>query len=278
MHPAPRDGALATALWLLDEGFWPIAIAPNSKRPIQKYWGTVPPTGDRLVATYDRHKEAGVGFKLGPAVGLVDLEIDEPEEAAAFLAAVQLPETLGWTSARGTHSLFKWDSRLNGLLTSAVAHLPGCELRAGGPARQTMSVCPPSVGTDGRPRAWNGCQEIAPLPESLLGEIELRSVRRAYDPADRQIVSSSRYAAAALHYEAEAVADAQVGTRNRTLVRAAFSLGQLVATGLLSRGTVEVELTVAALAAGLREGDIAATLRSGLDAGMANPRGVRRRG
>ncbi len=84
---------------------------------------------------------------------------------------------------------------------------------------------------------------------------------------------TNRYAEAALRYETRTVRTATPGTRNVTLNRAAFSLGQLVIAGLLARDAVEAELTDAALDAGLCEREIAGTLRSGLEAGMLRPRG-----
>jgi hypothetical protein len=57
------------------------------------------------------------------------------------------------------------------------------------------------------------------------------------------------------------------------LNRAAFRLGQLLATGILDRATVELALTGAALAAGLEEREVERTIHSGLEAGLAHPRG-----
>ena len=67
--------------------------------------------------------------------------------------------------------------------------------------------------------------------------------------------------------------------RATTLNRAAFSLGQIVARGAPGPAEVEGGLRSAAAAAGLDEREVAATLRSGLEAGLKEPRGpkVRRR-
>ena len=62
------------------------------------------------------------------------------------------------------------------------------------------------------------------------------------------------------------------GTRNSVLNRAAFNLGQVVAGGSLSEDTVRQRLTAAADAVGLEAGEIAATIKSGLEAGFAEPR------
>lgn len=80
------------------------------------------------------------------------------------------------------------------------------------------------------------------------------------------------YAAAALDREADAVRTAPEGTRNDTLNKAAFSLGQLVAGGELDEATVVTVLTDAARSAGLTEKEIGKTINSGMSKGRLNPR------
>jgi hypothetical protein len=254
---------------MLRSGLWPVPCHHREKRPIGRAWGVTFPTREKLLDTFETHHGAGIGIALGPAAGLVDFEIDALDQAAPLLSRVELPETLGWKSARGGHRLFVWDERLEGLLGSAVGHFDGAELRAGKDGKQLVSVCPPSVGDDRRRRRWNGVWTIAPLPESLLRELERKPARQAR-PAPP--TGANRYAEAALRYEAKAVRTAKPGTRNNQLNRSAFSLGQLVAAGLLTREVVEAELTEAAEAAGLGERETAATLRSGLEAGARLPR------
>jgi hypothetical protein len=76
-----------------------------------------------------------------------------------------------------------------------------------------------------------------------------------------------------LEREADRVRTAGPGTRNSTLNRAAYHLGQLVAAQALDRAAVEVALTGAALAAGLGPHEVERMIRSGLEAGLAYPRG-----
>ena len=80
------------------------------------------------------------------------------------------------------------------------------------------------------------------------------------------------YAAAALDRELDAVRTAPEGTRNDTLNKAAFNLGQLVAGGELDEATVVTVLTDAARSAGLTEKEIGKTINSGLSKGRLNPR------
>jgi hypothetical protein len=76
----------------------------------------------------------------------------------------------------------------------------------------------------------------------------------------------------ALHDETCRVASAVDGTRHDTLNRAAFSLGQLIGSGLLPELTVVTSLTNAAMQSGLPERDIPRIIRSGITAGTRRPR------
>jgi hypothetical protein len=80
------------------------------------------------------------------------------------------------------------------------------------------------------------------------------------------------YALAALREETRRVADARPGTRNDTLNRAAFSLGQLVAARLLPPLPVMTALADAAACAGLPDDEARRTIRSGMAAGARKPR------
>lgn len=283
MRPAPKRGALPTALWLLRSGFWPVPISARTdpragspgKSPIGRAWGTTVTTRDGLQATYARVRGAGIGIALGPSAGVVDVEVDDPARAAPVLDRAALPATIGWRSARGEHRVYAWTDKLGPLCDKAVVYLAGgaLELRIGAAGKQLVAVCPPTVGTDRRRRGWNGVWEIAPFPERLLEEVA--RVRGEKPPRrDRPLFSGSTvpYATAALNAEADLVRSAAEGTRNTTLNRAAFNLGQLVAGGLLERAVVEAELFSAAGTAGLPEREVAATIRSGLEAGIKNPR------
>lgn len=85
---------------------------------------------------------------------------------------------------------------------------------------------------------------------------------------------TAAYARKALDAECARVALAAAGTRNDSLNRAAFSLGQLVAGGLADLTEVDRRLHEAAIGAGLDEAEIRKTIKSGLIAGMAKPRGI----
>lgn len=76
------------------------------------------------------------------------------------------------------------------------------------------------------------------------------------------------YALTALREQTRRVAAARPGTRNDTLNRAAFGLGQLVAAGLLPPLPVMTSLAEAAAYSGLPDQEAHRTIRSGMAAGV----------
>lgn len=131
--------------------------------------------------------------------------------------------------------------------------------------------------TDPAMRAITG--RPLPLPEwiaTLIAPVE----RPAVDPFASLLAALDAeptgrgYADAALAGEVERVRNAATGQRNHTLNRAAFSLGQLVASGVLVIDVVEAELRAAALACGLHAVEAEQTIRSGIAGGTRNPRQV----
>jgi putative DNA primase/helicase len=109
----------------------------------------------------------------------------------------------------------------------------------------------------------------AALAELLTAQPEPRPI-----PAPNGYKPGDGYGVAALAGEVERVRSATSGTRNDTLNRAAFALGQLTAAGVLDRATVEGELLGAALAVGLGEGEAVKTIQSGLNKGEQAPRAI----
>ncbi len=289
----PPDDAPGTALWLAGRGLWPVPITPlddplssnPGKAPLGRGWGARRLSTRALFAIYRRHPAAGIGIILGPAAGVVDLEVDDRVQAGPLLAELfpgGPPMTMGWSSSRGEHRLFRWDDRL-GRAGSAVVHLAGgaVEFRLGSGGKQLGAVCPPSPGADRKPRRWNGVWEIAPCPEVLIAIVtRMADAQVPRDQAVRVIKprpggKSGRSALVTLEREVVRVRTAGPGTRNSTLNLVAFRLGQLIATRALDRTTVEIALTGAALAAGLGEREVERIIRSGLEAGLSHPRGSR---
>jgi hypothetical protein len=80
------------------------------------------------------------------------------------------------------------------------------------------------------------------------------------------------YAQKALADELARLARTPEGERNTQLNQSAFALGQLIGAGVLDRGSVEAALYGVAISIGLGEVESRTTIKSGLDAGMREPR------
>lgn len=106
----------------------------------------------------------------------------------------------------------------------------------------------------------------------LIGQYQDTGKRERSRQNNVKTISSQGYGAAALRAELDAVRNAVEGSRNATLNRSAFALGQLIAGGELLRSDVEPVLLSAAMSTGLVEREIIATMRSAFNAGAADPR------
>ena len=192
--------------------------------------------------------------------------------------------TLGWSSARGPHHVFRYDARLAryGKSIIKLPELPGLEIRIGGNGKQLQSNCPPTIGDDGKPREWNGNDIVADLPEAVFSFLDAALTKPkskpgivAPDPHTMTATSArDAYATKALDDECQAVAMAPDGEQNETLNTAAFNLGQLVGAGVLDRSEVERRLLDAAAGYVQKDGEAQArkTIQSGLNAGQNQPR------
>jgi hypothetical protein len=174
-------------------------------------------------------------------------------------------------TARGTHLYLHADAHL--INCSAAQLGPGLDVRA----RGGYVIAPPSRHATGHRYAWTSTDELAPLPawlaELLAGPDADAQARAPLPPAitgsgDRR----ARYLQAALDGELAEVARAPIGTRNTTLNRAAFRLGQLTGAGLGEPEHIAHTLRAAAQQAGLGTSEADATIASGLAAGQAYPR------
>ncbi|MCF7553776.1 bifunctional DNA primase/polymerase [Pseudonocardia sp. WMMC193] len=125
----------------------------------------------------------------------------------------------------------------------------------------------------GRRYRSNDVDEVAPLPSWIAELLDDPAVPRPdLGPVLDIVGRRSQYAAAALRGEIEHVLAAGRGSRNASLNKAAFALGQLVAAGLLPDGLARSALAEASAAVGLPASEADRTIRSGLTAGSQQPR------
>ena len=124
---------------------------------------------------------------------------------------------------------------------------------------------------DGEPRVHPFKQRLI---ESGLLASEPRAPRVVLPDAAPGDPAARRYALAALRNECDNLAAAVEGTRNDTLNRAAFAIGQFVSGGYLQESEPLGALTDAARACGLPEQEIGRTVGHALRDGGQHPRRV----
>ncbi|HSH59705.1 MAG TPA: bifunctional DNA primase/polymerase [Acidimicrobiales bacterium] len=221
-----------------------------------------------------RWRTANIGLLTGESAGLFVLDVDGPEglESLARLEAHHgsLPATR-WvrTGSGGRHAYFGWPGGVD--LGNTCRKLgAGLDTRA----TNGYVVTVPSVHVTGRSYEWMNHERAAQMPTWL---IDLLSPPARTPVAAAAAIRLGRprgdYGRAALAGEEAKVRMAPVGVRNHSLNVAAYSLGQLVAGGVLNLHEVAGTLLAAGLAAGLGELEAMRTIESGLSAGQQSPRG-----
>jgi len=245
------------------------------KHPRLADWPHTASTSPAVVrGWWRRWPAANVGLCTG--VGFDVLDVDGPTgevELRALVEAGAVPGggPLARTGGGGWHVLLAPTGAGN-----RVGLRPGLDWRG----RGGLIVAPPSVHRSGRRYRWVRPLTTTP-PTAPAGLRRLlappRTARATLPPASGATGRAGRYARAALAREAHQVATAKAGTCNHTLNRAAFSLGQLAAAGLLDADEIRVRLLAAALAAPAgthsdRERRARATIESGLAGGARTPR------
>jgi hypothetical protein len=236
---------------------------------------------DRIRSWWTRWPEANIGLATGVAFDALDLDGAEACDALDAAAPPEATEIVGpmVRTGRGVHVYVKPTGRGN------TANLvPGVDWRG----RGGYVVAPPSrhgLGTIYRWTPENGpASALAEAPGWLL---DLWDGRRRGDHADQSgrteairrgpvgSDAATRYGREALDRELGRLACSSVGSRNNDLVASAFRLGQLAAGGHLYPRSVAEHLFTVALRIGLPETEAISTIRSGLNAGMNQPRGPR---
>jgi hypothetical protein len=267
MHGVRRDGGCTCARG---------SCCPDAgKHPRLADWPTAASTSPAQVGGWWRRwPTANVGLATGRRFDVLDVDGPTGEvELRALVEAGAIPGggPLARTGGGGWHVLLAPTGHGN-----RVGLRPGLDWRGQG----GLIVAPPSVHRSGQRYTW--VRPLGPaLPKAPGGLRRLlappQPQRATLPPAIGPTGRAGRYAHTALEREAHRVATAPPGTCNHTLNRAAFSLGQLAAAGLLDPHQVRARLLAAALAAPAnghhdRERRARATIESGLAAGARTPR------
>lgn len=229
---------------------------------------------------WTRWPSANVAVRTGAASGLVVIDIDPDHGGVATmrrLVDTHGPVTRGpmvRTGSGGWHAYFHHPGEP--VRNSAGTRLgTGVDVRGDG----GYVIAPPSRHASGRPYRWDVVGEPPVLDDWLLHRLLVPRHVERLQPSEpiRLDAAVSAWARSALDDEATKVRSAPRGSRNHTLNRAAFCIGQIVGAGVLDASLVEQRLTASALAVGLSKREALHTIRSGLGAGTEHPRGPRER-
>jgi hypothetical protein len=297
-EPGPLGSALAAA----DAGWRVFPCAPGSKRPaLRENWQDLATTDPGRIRAWWARRPYNVGIACGQS-GLVVIDLDVAHDGkdgqrnqdghdaqdrhrgldgpvSGVDALQRLCRTHGQRYPAGTYTV---DTPSGGTHLYFTAPPTPVRNSAGrlGPLIDVRADGGYVVGDgsviDGRRYAARG--DVLPLPLPLPAwlarllddEPVVPEAVRPLPVLDR--TQGRAYAVAAFREETRRVAEAPVGTRNHTLNRAAFSLGQLVAAGLIPPLPVMTGLADAAARAGLPPDEARRTIRSGMAAGARKPR------
>ena len=141
----------------------------NGEEQVGLGWGLNLGTSVSLEKTIRTVPGRGIGIRLGPESGIIDIEVDGPEgeESLTRLFDGEVIPTLGWSSERDQHLIFNRPTEFDDIGKAVVKlrDYPGLELRIGKPGSQFQCACPPTPGCDGKPRKWD---ENIPNPNGFL--------------------------------------------------------------------------------------------------------------
>lgn len=266
---------------------WPILpLEPGSKTPFLKKRngsrGVYDATTDLvdIEKWWSREPECNVGMHTVVCWAL-DVDKHGGKDGFATLDDLQRkhgrlpPCPIQWTGGGGMQLFFRGDERVRNRVNANK--LAGLDVRSKG----GYVVLPPSIHPDTQRRyRWAVPPHLVPVPEAPEWLIDAIAIREPTPPPPRRpIVATtalrlSRFAAAALKGERDALLSAGKGRRNHQLFQSACRLFELVAAGMLPSAEIETLLVQCAQAIGLEARETTKTIASGKAHGYANPRQV----
>lgn len=251
-----------------------VSVIPlNGKRPAQAWrWAQERRAGLTEIREWAiTRKLVNLGVVLGKISngGLVCIDLDGQEAVDTFYQTFPaFCETLTVKTGNGRHLYFLTDD-------TTTTRTTGYELRGEG----CYVVAPPSI----HPQTGTQYEvlDIRPVARTDLSDVRqwitaqnVTHPTASRDADNRQRTMSLEYGLRALESEIKLLRKTTKGNRNNRLNTAAYNLGQLVGDGILTEAQVEAALLAAAVDGGLKEGESLRTIRSGLTAGIREPRSV----
>lgn len=222
----------------------------------------------KIAEWWTKYPQASIGTPTGNTSFVLDVDLPDGPTSLAALERIhgRLPDTLDQrTGGNGRHLFFSMPQG-HEIRNSASKIGKGLDIRGIG----GYVILPPSSHESGGTYSWTTFAQPAQAPEWLVAQI---CKPKASTPRTSLLSSrfNNTYLEKVLTEELGSICSAPKGTRNETLNRASFTLGQFLHCGLDS---VEIEryLLNAAVSSGLTEIEALRTIRSGTKAGEANPR------
>ncbi len=258
---ALEEAALAYA----QEGFNVFPLQPHGKTPLTPHGLEDATTDAATIETWwDRWPDANVAIRTGDVVVVDEDRLGALEELAAEVHE-EIPATGIVKTGTGRHFYFRQpdDQRIR---NTASKLAPGIDTRGDG----GYVVAPPSIHPSGSVYEWEAQITDAVMPAWIVKILTYTPPREPM--ADIPFNGSTPYGQRALEDELAVVANAPEGTRNDSLNRAAFALGQLVAGGEVDSFDAQRSLDAAATSCGLPLVEARKTIQSGFTSGMENPR------
>lgn len=260
---------------------WPVfPLEPRGKQPLGRLarhgLHDASTSVEKVAAWWHAFPTANIGLRTGVAFDVLD--VDGPEGRESLMAhmgelAVGLDSgPWAWTGGDGDHLLYRPTGHGN-----RAGILPHVDWRGAG----GYIVAPPSIHPDtGAAYEWESSHDrhggpdepLVAVPGWLLELVAPPPPAQRSEPSRSTRPAPAGYGARALEGELAALALAPEGQRNHRLNVAAFNLGQLVGGGVLDAALVAEQLLTVAVRIGLGLGEAEATVRSGMQKGVASPR------
>jgi RecA-family ATPase len=228
----------------------------GQKVPLIKGWREAATTDPNQIKAWTEqfgNRIAFWGVPTGVLNGIYVLDVDvKGDNGFQTLQGLKLPKTMTQTTpSKGAHYIFKYPNG-GGAYGNRVKFMPGLDTRG-----------------EGGWIAWYGATNdpIANCPDWILGATGKLSEL----PIGQTIRVAPSIAEGIVLKSLEAIREAPPGESNNVLNVESFRLGQLIASGAITRDNAENMLFLAAKERGKPDYEAKATIKSGLDGGSKNP-------
>lgn len=238
------------------------------------------PTEEEIARKFKDNPRLNVGVCLGTVSGIIRVDVDGEagEVKLAEISGGDLPTTLEFVSGRangGRGLLYRIPNGVQLKTTPLRTGQEKTELRF--QARGAQTILPPSLHHSGCRYEWvvgrgPGEIEIAVMPDWAIEALKPTPPRNSDQDRGNRLNAVVKYVDAAVRAELAILSGTLEGGRNDQLNKSSFVLGQFVGAGVLGRAEIEEILLAAAVGIGLPLKEAAATIKSGLDSGVARPR------